>query len=446
MLVALALGAGPAAAWPAWPMYGHDYANTRNGSSPPSPTLADAWALSEAWRFHGTDGDFTGTPVTDGATVVIASSHGTVDALDVNTGKLKWSRALGGAMSGSAAISGGIVYVPVATVGAPGVVALSLKDGSTVWSTTIDSNKDSDAYGSPVVWSGTVYIGTSASYGEDSDPTVNAQGSIVALDAATGALRWRTYMVPPGDDGGAVSSTPAIDTASGTLYVGTGNAYHAPVAPTTDAIVALDAGTGAIVGHFQATPSDASPNGGGPDADLIASPNLFTSPTGQQLVGEGSKNGYYYALDRRTMRRVWSQPVATYGLTGYGGVLGSTALNGPEIVGPGVSYGETWEIGTAGLPVWASFGQGTFHLGPVAVANGVVYSTDDTGHLTVRDAVTGALLADLNLGYPSYGGVSVVGPYVIAATGTQTQATGDLVAFRVPATAPPAVPSLPPLP
>jgi polyvinyl alcohol dehydrogenase (cytochrome) len=109
-----------------------------------------------------------------------------------------------------------------------------------MWQTTIDDQPGSDVFGSPVVANGVVYIGTSASYAEDKLPLAHDRGSVVALDAATGAMKWKTYTVPVGDDGGAVWSTPSIDAATGLLYVGTGNAYHAPAAGTTDAVLALD--------------------------------------------------------------------------------------------------------------------------------------------------------------------------------------------------------------
>ena len=56
---------------------------------------------------------------------------------------------------------------------------------------------------------------------------------VIALSAKTGKIKWKTYTVPKGMDGGAVWSTPAIDRDRRRLYVGTGNAYHAPAAATT---------------------------------------------------------------------------------------------------------------------------------------------------------------------------------------------------------------------
>jgi polyvinyl alcohol dehydrogenase (cytochrome) len=273
-----------------WPFYGHDVANSRDGGTAgPSPT--QALNLRPVWSVKSTDGDFTGTPVEADGTVVAVSGGGTVFAIDASTGALRWSRDLNQPANASAAIAGGLVYVPLATTSAPAVAALSLADGSPVWTTVLDSSEGASAFGSPVVWNGSVYMGTS---GELGDPNLPLRGAVVALDAATGATRWRTYTVPPGFSGGPVWSTPTIDPATGRLYIGTGNAYNAPVADTTDAILALDAVGGAIVGHFQATADDAfsgSDSAAGPDFDFGASANLITAADGRKLVGEGQKDG-----------------------------------------------------------------------------------------------------------------------------------------------------------
>jgi polyvinyl alcohol dehydrogenase (cytochrome) len=421
----------PAAASADWPFYGHDLANTRNaGSDGPTPTQAAT--LQPYWSFSSTQGDFTGTPVVSGSTVVVGSSEGVVDALDATTGKLLWSRSLGPQVNGSAAIANGVLYVPVninegTGAGEPSVAALNLSDGALLWQTTIDDQPGSDVFGSPVVANGVVYIGTSSSYAEDNLPLAHDRGSVVALDAATGAMKWKTYTVPVGDDGGAVWSTPAIDAGTGLLYVGTGNAYHAPAADTTDAVLALDSSTGAIVHSFQATAGDVSQNGSGPDADIGASPNLFISASGEALVGEGDKAGSYWALDRNTLALVWKANVGPGGPDG--GILGSTAWDGSALYGPDSLATETWSLSAAGTNRWATFETGNDHLGPVAVANGVVYSTDYNGNLTARSTTDGSLLARVALGAPSWGGVSVSGGTVFAAVGIQGP-TGSVEAFR----------------
>lgn len=420
ILAATCAALAPGVASADWLSYGHDLANTRNAGTD-GPTRAEAMTLGPYWSFSSTQGDFTGTPVVSGSTVVVGSSEGTVDALSATTGKLLWSRKVGAAINGSAAVASGTVYVPVnineATgAGSPSVAALSLADGSLLWQTTIDTQAGADVFGSPVVSGGQVYIGTSASFAEDNLSAARDRGSVVALDATTGAIRWKTYTVPAGDDGGAVWSTPAIDPATGRVYVGTGNAYHAPAAATTDAVLALDTSTGAIVASFQATPGDVNQNGSGLDADIGASPSLFTSATGQNLVGAGDKAGTYWALDGGALALAWKANVGPGGP--LGGILGSTAWDGTALYGPESQQTETWSLTPAGASRWTVTDGGDDHLGPVAVANGVVYSTDNQGDLTARSTADGSLLARVPLGAPSWGGVSVSAGTVFAAVGT----------------------------
>jgi polyvinyl alcohol dehydrogenase (cytochrome) len=430
VLLLACLGLSPAGATADWPIYGHDLANTRNAGSS-GPTQAQARTLQRLWSFESTGGDFTGTPVVSGTTVVAGSNGGVIDALDASTGALLWSRRVGAQVNGSAAIASGVVYVPVnidesSGTGNPSVVALQLTTGAPLWQTTIDKQPGADVYGSPVVANGTVYIGTSASYAEDNLPGAHDRGSVVALSASTGAVEWKTYTVPAGDDGGAVWSTPAIDTSTGLLYVGTGNAYHSPAAATTDAILALNASTGAIVGSFQATAGDVNQGFSGLDADIGASPNLLNSPAGQPLVGEGDKSGDYWSLDRRTLKLAWKANIGPGG--DLGGILGSTAWDGDALYGPETQQTETWSLSGGGAIRWLSLEGGDDHIGPVAVANGVVYSTDNNGDLTARSSSNGSLLARLTLGGPSWGGVSISGDTVFAAVGTQGP-TGYIEAF-----------------
>ncbi len=146
-----------------------------------------------------------------------------------------------------------------------------------LWEAPLDGQPGSDLYGSPVVWRNTVYIGVAGGFGEHFDADVRVRGNVVAVDARTGRMRWKSYTVPEGSDGGAVWTTPAIDPRAGRLYVGTSNAYHPPAWTTTDAIVAMRASDGALVGHHQATGGDVYTHLGaqGPDLDFGSSPNLF---------------------------------------------------------------------------------------------------------------------------------------------------------------------------
>jgi outer membrane protein assembly factor BamB len=238
-----------------WPFYGHDLANSRDGG-PSGPSWNEVLTMGPVWTFHSTDGDFTGTPVIAHGWLVAAAFGGSVFGLDASTGARRWAHDFDQPINGTPAIAAGRVFVPLAKPNGPLVAALRLSDGQPLWQTQIDSQRDADVYGSPVVWDGRVYIGVSALYGETSDPKVSTRGAVVALSERTGKLLWKTYTVPSPMDGGSVWSTPAIDTATGRLYVGTGNAYHPPAAATTDSLLALDARTGRLLAHHQATAGD----------------------------------------------------------------------------------------------------------------------------------------------------------------------------------------------
>ena len=427
-----------------WPFYGADLANSRSGG-PSAPSWNEAPSLRPVWSMRSAKGDFAGTPVESAGTLVVVSGAGAVYALDASTGAVRWERDLAtvdgkaAAADGSAAIADGRVLVALAVPGSPEVASLSLADGSVQWQAIVDTDPGSDLYGSPVVWNGRVYIGTS---GQNGDPPVPLKGSVVALDESTGTRLWRTYTVgdpassadAAASNGGAVWSTPAVDPATGTLFVGTGNAYSATAAPTTDSVLALDATTGQILRHFQATAGDvfSTGSGGSPaglDYDFGASPQLIAGPGGRALVGAGQKSGTYWALDRATLAPVWSRTIAAG--SPLGGIVGSTAYDGARVYGPATPGGEAWALGASdGTPAWLSADGGPLHWSPTAVANGVVYSTDMSSVLTLREASTGAVIAKLPLGAPSWGGVSVAGGYVFAVTGTQGS-SGWVVAYRV---------------
>ena len=414
-----------------WSSYGKDVANSRNGGkAAPSPSQVPA--LGVAWSFHSGWGDFLGTPAVAGGLVVAGTFDGHVVALDSKTGKLRWHYDAGQPINASVAISGGRVFAPVAQPHRPRIVALRLKDGRKLWDAPVDTQRDSDVYGSPIVWKGAVYQGISALYGELTDPKVHVRGNVVALNTKSGKVRWRTYTVPPNHDGGAVWSSPALDVQTGRLYVGTGNAYHAPAAPTTDSVLALDARTGVIVAHRQTTAGDTwnATEGvaSGPDHDFGASPNLFTGPGGRKLVGDGQKSGTYWAFDRRTLKPVWNTTVG--GGSEVGGILGSTATDGKRIYGPNTIAGEEWALGVDGSRAWVSTTGGPIKWSATAVANGVVYSTDTNGFLNAHEAGSGLLLAHIPLGAPSWGGVAVAGGTVFAAIGSETD-SGYIAAYRV---------------
>lgn len=438
--LALALAA-PSAAVADWPMYGHDLSNSRDAGRA-GPSLAEVPSLAQAWKFSSPTGDFTATPVVAGGVLVAGDNGGWVYALDAVTGKVKWSRHVAGAVDGSAAIDmrapgGPTVYVPVAELSRPRIVALSLARGAVRWDRVLTTQPDSTVFGSPVFWRGAVYVGTS---GPNSDNS-HARGSVVAIVERSGRIRWRTFTVPPGSDGAAVWSTPAIDTRTGRLFVGTGNNYHDPATDTEDSILAIDAGNGRILDHFQATSGDTFSLPGnpvGPDEDFGASPNLIVGPGGRPLVGEGQKSGTYWALDRRTLRPVWKAAAGPG--SAVGGFLGSTAFDGSRIYGANTVSGQVVSLTRGGSTAWQSADAGGLHWSPTTIANHVLYTADASGFVTARDPATGAIVGKLPLGAPTFGGIAAAHGALYVSVGIgpppapapQQDGHGAIIAFGNP--------------
>jgi polyvinyl alcohol dehydrogenase (cytochrome) len=184
------------------------------------------------------------------------------------------------------------------------------------------------------------------------------RGSVVALEAATGTIHWKTYTIeekpaPRGKDsnghlkwgpsGAGVWSAPTIDPNRHMLYVGTGNMFSGPQKPTSDAIIAMDLDSGAVKWVSQRTPSDISiggcrdryakrpdcPEEVGPDLDFASSPMLVGLPNGRDLIIAGQKSAVAWALDPDNEGAVVWQYRAGKGGP-YGGIEWGTATDGEQ--------------------------------------------------------------------------------------------------------------------
>lgn len=386
-LAALAFAFGGAAAAD-WPSAGRDLKNSRYQDDERAISPRTVAALKLKWTV-ATDGDVTANPTVDGEHLYFPDSAGWLYKVQRFTGALVWKRRVsdytgiaGDFARATPVVSGNALIFGNQSGKLPSpspaqVVAVDKHSGAPIWRTQVDPTLYSFVTHSAIVVGGLAIVGMAsneelvAGFVPKAYWQWNFRGSVVALDVATGTIRWRSYMVPEGYFGGAVwGSTGAADPKRGLVFMATGNNYWVPqaaqdclnaggspaacLAPDDwfNSIVALDLQTGAIrwgqrglpydawnvgcgldiPGVFTVPPNDNCPNPKGPDWDFAQGPMLFAD-TGAEadtgLVGAGQKSGMFWAFRAKDGKPVWSRQVAPGGLTG--GLQWGSATDGQNI-------------------------------------------------------------------------------------------------------------------
>lgn len=449
----LLAGACSAALAADWPMFGVDARNLASQGAEVRLSPKTVGTLSPKWTFT-TAGDVSARAAVTGGVVYFPDWAGNLYAVKAANGAPVWTKKIadytGIANSNSRttpAVAKGVVYV--GTQEGAFLLAIKASTGELLWRTALEPGDPfAIISASPTVENGVIYTGV-ASTEEGAVafiagyPCCNGRGSVVAIDAATGQIKWKTRTVPEGYSGGGVwGSNLALDTVSNTLYAGTGNNYAHPKdwaessqagvtygdciagggkpascnSPNNlvDAVVALDARTGQIKWARSLTtwndpwfpnvvngsddwnvaciipfinPTGCPAANVGPDYDFGSAPNLITYKGAggmKTIVGAGQKSGIYYALDPATGAVLWQTQVGP-GST-LGGMEWGSASDGKRIyVQVANLNGVQWGGGGAGL--WAALDpatgkiqwvtadpNGAIALGPLAVANGVVFA------------------------------------------------------------------------
>ncbi|MFN8035436.1 MAG: PQQ-binding-like beta-propeller repeat protein [Acidimicrobiia bacterium] len=381
-------------------MYRHDLANTGFVPTARTITAANVDKLAKVWSKDGVTG-VTGTPAVVDGVVYFGDWKGSMSAVEADTGATIWTTPLGGSwVIGAPAVAGDAVYIGVGRT----LYRLDKATGAIVWKATTNDSPLSQINSSPVYVDRLVLQATASIQDAVPDPTSSFRGSVGAYDAATGREVWRFYATPADATAGSgvgIWSSPAVDRARGLLYIGTGNTSTEPTAPLADALVAVHYKTGKLAWARQFTPRDVFPKGNpiGKDADVGASPNLWTS-NGRDLVGVGDKAGDYYALDRTTGKVVWRTSLTSGSV--FGGVSGSAAFADGRLVmssnvGDPATNAPTNVSKILALDPASGRIQWTSELagkvfGPVTAVPGVAFVGTDAGTMYAFDTTTGKKL------------------------------------------------------
>ncbi|HTY51151.1 MAG TPA: PQQ-binding-like beta-propeller repeat protein [Steroidobacteraceae bacterium] len=203
-----------------------------------------------------------------------------------------------------------------------------------------------------------------------------------------------------GPSGVGIWSSPTVDGKRGLLYVATGNAYSGPAQPMSDAVIALEAATGRVRWVRQVLPGDIwamgcdahnAPDSGcpatlGPDYDFSASPALAHAG-GHDVLVLPQKSGLAFGIDPDHGRLLWQVRIGQG--SGLGGEWGA-AIEGHRAF-----------IGTADLLTRTPGGVHSINLADGALVWSAHRPTDlcgnridcSTGQGAALTAIPGAVLS-----------------------------------------------------
>lgn len=328
-----------------------------------------------------------------------------VYAVDARTGNLKWKRSVkdhpAGTITGSMTLHEGRLYVPMSSTEVlsalkaeyecctfrGGITALNAVNGKALW-------------------------------------------RMHTVDTSTQAGVDQKGQAAFGPSGAPVWSVPTVDAKRGLLYIGTGENYSSPASAMSDSIIALDLATGKIRWWQQTIANDAwnascesfgdginCPREDGPDLDFGAPPILATLASGRDIILAGQKSGMVFALDPDNRGKIlWRQRAGMGGFNGgvhwgmasdattlYVGIADTPGNKGA--VGPRRPGIHAYDIAT-GKPRWSriepftcndrKFECETALSAPVTATDGIVFGGAHNGLLRAYSTKGGALLWSYN--------------------------------------------------
>jgi len=454
-----------------WNGWGVDLTNSRFQTTAAAGLRAeDVPKLRVKWAF-GIPYQVTveAQPTVVGGRVYFGTATGSVYSLDARTGCQYWMFKADTRMRTALNIVnlGGSRYAAYFGDAETNVYAVDAENGKLIWKTKLDDHPMAGITGAPKLYKGRLYVGVrSASEevaaGDPKYPCCTFRGSLVALDAATGKIAWKTFTVPDpavktkvssagtqlfGPSGAGIWDSPTIDAKRNLVYAGTGNNYSDPPTHTSDAILAFDLTSGAMKWSKQLTEDAWNASCGRPgkpscpanpdrDVDFGSSPILRSLPNGKDVILAGQKSGDVYALDPDNNGEiVWKKTVAKGGPNGgiqWGMAADTENVYAPIsdiIPGPG---GGLFALKIAsGEQVWyappiepACKGKRGCSQAQVAAASGipgVVFSGSMDGHLRGYSTKDGKVIWDLDTardydtvnGVQAHGGsMNVAGPAI----------------------------------
>jgi polyvinyl alcohol dehydrogenase (cytochrome) len=309
-------------------------------------TAENVASLKLRWAFAFPDATvIRSKPAVVGNWLIVGSQFGDVYAIDQQSGKLGWRFVASAAVRGAINVQRtGTAITAFFADYSTNVYAINVKTGKLIWNQRAGYEAQSATTGSVAVFGGKVFVPITsvevASAANSGYECCSSSGGVVALSASTGEKLW-TYRILPkatasnkrkdgkafyGPSGAPVWCSPTVDAKRGLLYIGTGENYSDPPTQTSDAIQAINMKTGRLVWNFQGTKGDRwnlacpifynCPTPQGPDLDFGMAPILVNQKSGKDILVAGQKAGVVYALSPDDGKMLWHTRI------GKGGALG----------------------------------------------------------------------------------------------------------------------------
>jgi outer membrane protein assembly factor BamB len=411
-------------------------ANTRFTGGPINSATVKKFGV--AWHMPLTAkslyGAYSSTPIISNGVIYSQDLESNVQAIDLQTGKVLWTKNYESADQGPNGLSvgGGRVYGATAT----SAFALNEKTGAQLWSVELVRNSSEGIDMAPGYYNGIAYVATVP--GNNSKfYSAGGVGILWALEASSGKKLWHFDTAPENlwghanvNSGGGVWYAPAFD-EQGAIYIGTGNPAPFPGTAQypwgssrpgpdlyTDSLVKLNAATGKLQWYYQLAPHDLY------DHDL-QDPPILMSVGGKPVVITAGKGGTVVAVEQGTGKLLWKRNVGQHNGHENDGLYAMkheySKLHMPETVEPGLLGGVIAPMATNGSTVF------------VPVVNIPVHYTSQTentegpastGELVALDAATGAVRWVQKLSSPAFGAATAVNDVVFLSI-----ASGALYAF-----------------
>lgn len=349
-----------------WNGWGVDNSNSRFQPNP-GFTAVDAPKLKLKWAYALPGAIAISTqPIVAGGRIFLGGR--TVVSLDARTGCTWWEFKPDGPVRAAITVAkpdGVDRWLAFVADGATNIYALDALTGTLRWKTKADDPPVSRVTGAPKFFGNRLFVPISSlEDGPAGNPKYECckySGALVAIDAVTGKVLWRTRTVPEaatlrgqtkdghnvwGPSGASVWDSPTIDPKRNAVYFGTGNNHSNPPSATSDSLFSLDMETGKVQWAVQmrkggdawnmgcaSTTNPNCPENQGPDHDIGNSPILATLKNGKRVLVFGQKSGEVHAIDPDDGGKVlWEKRIGTG--SPLGGVEWGTTSDGQNYYAP----------------------------------------------------------------------------------------------------------------